>query len=189
MKRLLTIIISLLLFEEVAAYSFHTTPDKWEEPRIFHQPLGYLKGGFAKNFTISDIDSKKIDDTFSNEDKEKLTMSANNAYWYYIPDHKNKSKCRKQNCPIEMYIYNERDKIKKFTFSNVFKSSSILVEWINEKIIYIEPWLGTDGGYYILYDVEKERIIQAEAVRSGGKIFHLWREDCNKKENSNICPK
>jgi len=166
---------------------FHTTPDKWNEPRIFHQPLGVLKGGFDKNFLISDLIYSEFN--LSEKEMDGVIYSANNAYWYYIPEHNNKSKCRKHNCPIEMYIYNERDKVKKFTFTNVFKSSSVLVEWINEKIIYIEPWLDKNGGYYIIYDVEKERIIQAESVRAGGRMYHLWSKDCDKKENKESCPK
>jgi len=188
---LLSLVIVLFPMSIIAANSyeniFHTSPDKWSEPRIFHQPLGYLQGGFDKNFLISDLTVLEL--KLSDSDKEHRTFSANSAYWYYIPEHKNKSKCRKGSCAIEMYIYNERDVVKKFTFKNIFKSSSVLVEWINEKIIYIEPWLDASGGYYILYDVEKERIIQAESVRAGGKIFHLWSKDCNKKGNEDSCPK
>lgn len=86
------------------AEGWHTTPDKWKEPRIFHSEFD---NAYESRIRISHV---KIDEKILKENEKERNYSSNHAYWFlvYPPDtvHLNP-------WSTEIRIFNERDYIIK----------------------------------------------------------------------------
>jgi len=150
----------------VLADKLHTPPSKWSESRAYHLPMDSKgKARLDKSTSI-----KRLTET-PPRFKESKFFSPNNAYWYAVHEHANKTTCLAKNCPIIIDISNERDYLIRITLKNVYQSHGLLMNWINEKLLYIEPWWGAREGTYFIYDVEQEKIIHSEKVLDGSAIF------------------
>jgi hypothetical protein len=150
-------------------WTFHTTPDKWEEPRIFHTPFDKQ---WANRIGIERIPTIEVG--------SEKTISPNKAYWFYVqePD-------TSKPAPYELIvdIYNERDYLLRLKISDVYGNFIADAKWINEKLIYAEAWWGRVLGVNLLFDVESEQIIYKENVHDGGIDYSQWQQA--KTENKN----
>jgi len=137
-------------------WSFHTTPDKWDEPRIFQTPFD---DHWAERISIEKI-------SFQESQKDKV-FSPNKAYWFSVIEPNSVSSAIRD---AQINIYNERDYIlcMKLLELNHYQ---ITTKWINEKIIYIRAWWGRVLGFDLLFDVEIEKFIYKENVNDGGIAY------------------
>ena len=101
----------------------HTSPDKWKEPRIYHSPWD---SSFNSKIRILKI----------NQFEQKIKkLSSNNAYWF-SSDFAGNSNWERTS---SIYVYNKRQKMIKVKILNIYQSEP-KIEWINEKLLYIEWW-------------------------------------------------
>jgi hypothetical protein len=158
---------------------YHTTPDKWKEPRNYQLP-------FNPNYENRIIVNHKKQNT---EIKERI-LSPNRAYWFAGKpryegnlefDNKYGIKFAAFSPDNPIYIFNERDYLIEIKPSkkdpDYFLSK---VNWINEKLIYIEVWWGRALGSSFIFDVESESMIYKEMIRYGKIPFIQWQVIKNK---------
>lgn len=145
-----------------SGWKYHTRPDKWAEPRIYH---GVFDQEYAARISISRV--ALVD---ANAPKE---ISPNKAYWFsaHCPD-------RMKPGPYDFTadIYNERDYLVKLRVSDVSGSYRTKVRWINEKLLHARVWWGRVKGVDFIVDVESESIIHKEDVYWGGIPFQQWQQ-------------
>ncbi|MEW6169976.1 MAG: hypothetical protein AB1472_00200 [Candidatus Omnitrophota bacterium] len=87
-------------------------------------------------------------------------FSPNKAHWFVLslPDY-----LKDDPWSTTLKIYNEKDyliQIKLIDHNNYAPKA----KWINEKLLYIEVWWGRIKGSYLIFDVEKEKVISKEML-------------------------
>ena len=172
MKKLLIIVPCVLVFtgcdkrEEQGNADgdrqFHTRPDKWVEPRIFH---GSFNQGYSDRISISRVALADV-----NAPKE---VSPNKAYWFsaYYPD-----MMKPGPYDFRADIYNERDYLVRLNVSDVYGNYEQQIKWINEKLLYVKIWWGRVKGVDFILDVESEAVIHKEEVNWGAIPFQQWQQ-------------
>ena len=141
--------------------SFHTPPDKWNEPRIYQSRLC---GDFENRISIETIKESEI--------KGLKEFSPNNVYWCLaVTNYLDKSKL----CNGTVYVYNERDYLICMELLDI-KSGGLKTEWVNEKLLYIRVWLGRILAIDLIFDVEKENFIYREMTNWGAPVFEQWQQ-------------
>jgi hypothetical protein len=172
MKRIILIICFILLLfagcknknasvNTQEEWSFHTTPDKWEEPRIFQTPFDESR---ADRIIIKRVSKKE-----SEGDK---IYSPNGAYWFSVIEPNFTNTAIRD---VQINIYNERDYIISLELLEI-NHYQIETRWINEKLIYIDAWWGRVLGVNLIFDVELEKIIYKENVNDGGIPYSQWKQ-------------
>ncbi len=130
------IVISMLLYlanvNPASSAEWHTRPDKWKEPRIFHEPF---EPTFENRIEISRITNKKMKELV----KKKLTYSPNKAYWFTV-DAPDTMKCGPWSTEIK--IFNERDYLVSIKLIDHAAQYTTTIKWINEKLLYVQFWWG-----------------------------------------------
>ncbi len=142
---------------------WHTSPDKWSEPRIFHSAFD---DEFSKGIVVS---RGKI---HPNSNIKKV-FSSNNAYWYAVLP----ADYRKEGpYTTNILIYNERGYLVnlKLLEHSQYEPN---IKWINEKLIYVELWWGRILGTYLIFDVEKEQVIYKEMMHDGVLPYQQFHQD------------
>lgn len=169
-KRLImSMICSLLFLLPLAGYSrgtgnaeWHTPPDRWAEPRIHHSPFDQE---YEQRIRISHI---------SRRDGSALrkVFSSNKAYWYSAqpPDY-----LKKGPWSTDILLDNERSYLIDIRLVD-HSQYDLKVNWINEKLLYIQVWWGRILGSYLIFDLEKERIVSREMVHDGSLPFQQFKQ-------------
>ncbi|MDA3872694.1 MAG: hypothetical protein PF795_01895 [Kiritimatiellae bacterium] len=144
-------------------HSFHTTPDKWTESRIFHTSTENHMGERLRQSMVP----------YDGRGREDVIYSPNKAYWFsshdISPDDESKG-------ARFIEIFSERPYLVRIEFHKHYKIFEPDVRWINQKLLYIEVWWGRVVGTYLMYDVEKEEVLIAESVHDGRIAFQQWQE-------------
>ncbi len=150
-----------LLAAPAFTQQFHTPPDKWKEPRIYHTE-------FDRAYTDRIVITKE---TAGRTDRDKV-MSPNGAYWFSIvaPD-----TAKPGPWSTDMFVFNEREGLIRIRLKD-HSTYDVSARWINEKLIYIQFWLGRVLGICFIYDAETEKIIYKEMVNDGAIPFRQWNE-------------
>lgn len=174
MKFLYVVVCLLLLSMTLLAAScnksnkvgsqFHTSPDKWEKPRIYHTEMDE---SCEKKISVAKIPVKEI---------EPKVFSGNSAYWYVLDKQVNKN----LQADKSLYVFNERDYLIQVNIAETDHRYDGRAAWINEKLIYYQWWWGRILGGYLIFDVEREKIIQKELVKYGGIAFQQFQQAKNK---------
>jgi hypothetical protein len=162
----------LMSINNVFSQQWHTTPDKWKEPRMFHSE-------FDKNYenririSHAQIDEKIL---LGKNIKER-NYSPNKAYWFVanFPD-----TMKPGPWSTEIRVFNERDYIIKIELVDYAAQYVTTTKWINEKLLYIELWWGRVLGTYFIFDAEKEKVVIREMVHDGGISFQQWQQNKQK---------
>jgi len=156
-------LLAIFQFLTVGVFSqaWHTTPDKWKEPRLYHTEFDRA---YADRIVITK-------ETAGRTDREKV-MSANGAYWFSTmsPD-----TARPGPWSTDIFVFNERENLVRIRLKD-HAGYEVTAHWINEKLIYVQFWLGRVLGICFIFDVETEKIIYKEMVNDGGIPFGQWRE-------------
>jgi len=146
---------------------WHTPPDKWQEPRVYHTPFEESYSGRIK-----------IGKGSLGVQRAEKSWSRNKAYFFIVspPDF---GKGGPWDTVIS--IYNERDYFVQISLMD-HGNCHPKIDWINEKLLYIEVWWGRILGTTIVFDVERETIIHKEMVHWGAIAFQQWREGMQKQK-------
>ena len=158
-------------------WTWHTPPDRWSEPRIFHTPFEERYESYIH------IDHHRV---FSSP--LGAVFSTNHVYWFFVQalgsdeieevQYLNEYGIRYGRFLPEtpLYIFTEREMLIRIVPSKRDPDYRLrVVKWINEKLLYLEIWWGCVLGTYYVYDVEKEQIIYCEMVNDGGIPFIQWQ--------------
>lgn len=138
---------------------FHTTPEKWNEARVFHRP-------FDQRY------ESRLELGHSNVEPAtgEREMSPNRTYWSVLAeaDH-----TRPGPWDADLLISNERDSLVRLRIRDY---RFVEARWINEKLVYMEIWWGRVLGTYLILDVEREEIVTREMIHDGGDAFMQWQQ-------------
>ena len=165
------IILSALFFlvnvNSVSSFEWHTTPDKWNKPRIFHEPF---EPTFENRIKISHVALNKTADEIN---KKKLQYSPNKAYWFVVdaPD-----TMKDGPWSTEIKIFNERDYLVSIKLIDYAAQYTTKINWTNEKLLYVQFWWGRIVGSYFIFDVENEKVLIKEMFYDGGQAFQQWQQ-------------
>ena len=161
-------LLSVFQFLTIGVFcqTWHTPPDKWKEPRIFHTPF---EENYARSITILRFQppaKKRIDL------EKEMVLSPNNAYWYSMvrPD-----TSKDGPWATSIFIFTEKDYLINIRLEQHCPNFAS-AQWINEKLIYVQFWLGRVLGVCFIFDVEAEKILYKEMVNDGWIPFGQWRE-------------
>ncbi|PCJ54050.1 MAG: hypothetical protein COA79_22360 [Planctomycetota bacterium] len=145
---------------------WHTSPDKWKEPRNYHTKF---KKSFEENIIIShgSFPAKKLE----------IIKSPNKAYSFGIfrPD-----TTKKAPWTTKIFINNE----KKASLVVILRDHSQYMtkaKWINEKLLFVRVHWGRILWSDIILDVETEKIIYKEMVNDGTIAFQQFKQGFKKK--------
>ena len=141
---------------------WHTSPEKWEKPRIYHTAFDEE---FASRLRTG-IGAMPSQFTQKN-------WSPNKAYWFMTID-PDTTKAGPRNTTIS--VFNEREYLLQISLLDHIQCGKPKVKWINEKLLLIRVWWGRVLGTDIIYDVEKEEIIYKEMFHDGETFFQQWQE-------------
>lgn len=163
-------LFSFLATPLAAQMVWHTTPDKWKEPRKFHTRF---ERRYDERIVIS---------------REKLmpqptrkVLSPNKAYWFTVnpdfePNPATPSLYSFHNDPdVPIYVFHERDYLIKILLRDRYPNFVLDIRWVNEKLLFIQVSWGRVLGTCFLFDVEREEIIYKEMVNDGVIPFQQWR--------------
>ncbi len=168
--RIITIVIIVLCLP-MQASAIHTEPSEWSEPRAYHDEMTpELQKHFDRAVTISKNTPRDA------IHKDARIYGPNGAYWVAVRHKAHNGKCLRAPCDVLLYVFNETNELTRIRIKKVFGGVGLLVQWINEKLLYVEPWWNTKEGVYFIYDVESESIIRSEPVFAGDELFRLHHE-------------
>ena len=103
------------------------------------------------------------------QDSQQKVFSPHAVYWYFTNE--DLPEPRQYKSTFAINIFNERDYLVQLSFEDINKHYVEKVNWINEKLLYVEVWRGQVLGAYVIFDVGKERIVYKEVVHDGGIPF------------------
>ncbi len=132
-------------------------PDCWSESRMVHsvQDLGDL---WQRNTKIRTRPAAK---------PTVGQVSPNRGYVYVVEGSRPSTR---------ITIYAEKDHVVDIDLVELFGLSD--VRWLNEKLIFMRPWWGRIAATDLIFDVEQEKIIYAEAVTDGVLARQQYLESC-----------
>jgi hypothetical protein len=150
-----------------SSLSWHTRPDKWKEPRLFHTPF---QQRYEERIAVSHVPQ-------SEEFKFKLS-SPNRAYWFGIsPDVQSNQTCR-DKVEFEVFtpdaricVFNERDYLIEITLKDHYPNFLMNASWVSEKLLFVRVWWGRVLGTDFIFDVEQESFVYREMFNDGNIPF------------------
>jgi len=164
-KSVQTALVCLFLSVPTLVYAFHTSPECWKEPRMFHS--GPVWKDLSPKIKLNRIAEPVPADA---------TFSPNKAYAFWV-----KQSDAKHPRHSDIYIFTER----KYVLSNSYDDIDGIdtPKWINEKLLTVRVWWGRIAATDVIIDVEAEKIIYSEMVEYGGIAYEQFKAQCR-----GICP-
>lgn len=132
-------------------------PDCWTEPRMVHS-LQDPVVDWRKNTRVT---------TRRAGEPAAAQVSPNKGYAFAVEGSRPTAR---------VTIYAEKDYVVDIDFVEL--SGLGEVRWLNEKLLFMRAWWGRLMATDLIYDVERERFIHAEALTDGTLAFQQYRESC-----------
>ncbi|UCG46290.1 MAG: hypothetical protein JSU94_12370 [Phycisphaerales bacterium] len=145
-----------------AEWTFHTTPDKWSEPRIFQTP-----GEEDWSHIVS------LERNTGQAAAAERVYAPNKAYWFSVSD---ADAPAGRHCAGSVTIYTERQYLLEMKIAPMRCHFQPDARWINEKLVYVRAWLGRVLAVDLIVDVEEERILYKEMSHWGQIAFQQWKQ-------------
>lgn len=181
---LLVLILSTALLAGDDAW--HTTPDQWRQPRLYHSPF---RPEFADRITLGrDIAPPEVGEPEVGEPEvggseprapqdqgsaaQLPGASPNRAYWYAV---EKPVSTQGESSMTIISIFNERPGHLQIILKDDRRYGPD-VKWINEKLLFVRAWWGRVLGTDLIVDVERETIIYRETVHDGLIPFQQWKQ-------------
>ena len=137
---------------------WHTRPDRWREPRNFQTTFDPRYESYLS------ISHQPIE----GDVRPGRILSPNKAYWLSFH-----GLLRAGFTPQKpILIFNERGYLIRIAPTKDDPDYYLKrIEWINEKLVYIEVWWGRVLGSCYIFDAEKELMIHREMIHDGDLPF------------------
>ena len=145
-----------------ASSGWHTPPDHWDEPRVFHRPMD---PEYDDRMRASRVVSG------ASEGRE-WTPSPNRAYRFSLESAFDETA---QEWGSTLWVDTEQERWLRFDLLE-HGSSFPEVRWINEKLLYVSLWWGRALGTYWVIDVESATTVCSEMVHSGEIAFQQFQQ-------------
>jgi hypothetical protein len=152
-------------------WTWHTRPDKWNEPRTFQTPFS---DAYQQRILIHHASPS--------QDLGIKILSLNGAYWFATnPDSAPERSSERSvsfhvgTPDVRIRVFNEREQQIDIIFKDHDPSSLITAGWVTEKLLFIRVWWGRALGTDMVFDVERESFIYREMVNDGGIPFMQWQ--------------
>ena len=143
---------------------WHTRPDRWRGPRNFQTPF---EPGYEGYLSVTQ-------QSIETDPRTSKLFSPNKAYWLtssgslpvrFTPDN-----------PI--LVFNERAYLIRIAPAKSDPDYFLKrIDWVNEKLVYIEIWWGRVLGSCYIFDVEKELMVYREMINDGTLPFQQWKQN------------
>jgi hypothetical protein len=132
-------------------------PDCWTEPRMVHslQDPGVR---WQDNIRITERRAGK---------PPAAQLSPNKGYAFAVEGSRPTAR---------VTIYAEKDYVVDIDFVELSGLGD--VRWLNEKLVFMRAWWGRIAATDLIFDVERERFVYAEALTDGSLAFQQYRESC-----------
>jgi hypothetical protein len=166
MKAAITVCLCLFSVQSQGPH-WHTAPDQWTAPRIYHEPLK-AQGGLDFSSWVRVERGPVPADTRGRE------VSPNGAYWFRV-QHDDCAQPVERPRVTTIEIFQERENAVLLRLLNDGRCSAN-ARWINEKLLFVRVWWGRIKGSDIILDVERERVIFHESFTDGGQAFEQFRQ-------------
>ncbi len=139
--------------------TWHTPPDKWNQPRLYHSPF---EPAYEDRITLGRVPAEQVE--------AERNLSLNHAYWCALrePD-----RTKPGPWTAELFIFTEREYLLRLVVTDY---KVVKPRWINQKLLYIEVWWGRILGTYLIVDVEAEAVIIKEMIHDGLIVFQQWQQ-------------
>ena len=144
------------------ASGWHTPPDQWEEPRVFHRPL---EPEYDDRLRLSKVER-------AGAEGRQWTSSPNEAYRFSVESAF--SEANSQWASI-LWLDTEQELWLRFDILD-HGSSYPEVRWINEKLLYVSVWWGRALGTYWILDVESGTRVHSEMIHFGLIAFQQFQQ-------------
>jgi hypothetical protein len=177
-----------MLHSVAAAFNWHTPPDEWDEPRLFHSSTAAVD--IEDRIVLAEVPQVETGpEAFAELD---TLFSPNGAYWAAVvaSDITDDSYMSNQLCfyaedpDVSVYIYNERDYLIGLSLLDHYTNYTVTIEWINEKLLFLRVWWGRIAGSDLIVDVESESIIWHEMIWWGDQAFRQFQQAANDAEKA-----
>ena len=148
----------------LAASSGYPMVEKWNAPRIFHEPF---RADYERQVVIGP--ARVFPENLPGGQR---VYSPNGGYWYLMetPNFNGAKPWATQ-----IYIYNDRADLMKLELKDHGNATPEAI-WINEKLLYINLWWGRVLGSYMILDVEREVFVAKEMLVDGAKLYQQYQE-------------
>lgn len=160
--------LSVMFFALLGTTTFHTPPDQWEKPRLYHT-----------EFDVAIEDQVLLGRDIAEVSVDAIEFSANKAYFFHVL-RPNTSETGPWDTVLS--VDNERAGLLQVVLKS-HSSSNVDVKWINEKLLFIRVWWGRVVGTDLILDVEREAFIYREQIHSGNIVFQQWKEGAQRLNN------
>lgn len=164
---------ALILAACARPQGFHTTPDKWKEPRLFHRSMDATIDG--KEYQ----DRVQLGHSSVQVPLEGRVLSPNKAYWFHADNPGCEGLDGARRRPRAIDIFTERPSLLRLTLIDTDCRYAGEVRWISEKLLFVRLWWGRVLGSDLILDVEQERVLYHEFVNDGGLAFIQWQGQAN----------
>ena len=139
---------------------WHTSPDLWTKARAYHYP-------YDENNPLP-IQVREVDPIPVPTNR---VFSSNGGYWFSVDS----TDSLQGPWTNRITVFNERDHNVEITLIRQSNYNTD-VEWINEKLLFIEVGWSRMYGTDMIYDVETEEMIYKEMVSYGVLVFQQFQQ-------------
>lgn len=163
--------LAIVIAACASSQTFHTRPDKWKEPRLFHEPLD------ASPEAQQYKDRVRLNHDRSGVAVATRVASPNRAYWFSDQPANCEGEVRWGNRIIT--VFTERTSLLRLILSKADCRYAGDVRWISEKLLFVRVWWGRVLGSDLVVDVENEKLLYHELIHDGDLAFQQWRRHMN----------
>jgi hypothetical protein len=154
--------LALIAGLAACAQSFHTTPDKWIAPRLFHESPAPPEYRNRVKLGHSNVESRMA----------PKVLSPNGGYWF----HDEPSSCdAPANGNRAITVFTERSPALQLTLVQADCRYPGEARWMNEKLLFVRVWWGRVLGSDLILDVETEQLLYHELLHDGTQALQQWQ--------------
>lgn len=143
---------------------FHTSPECWREPRMFHP--GPPPADIANRMRLTETPaSAKI--------PGEATVSPNDGYRFWV---RNPDTTKPSPWSAALVVDVERQRRPTLVFEDV--AQPIQPRWLTEKLIFVRVAWGRIMFSDLIFDVERKELIYNEIAEDGRTAFEQYKQAC-----------
>lgn len=157
------VLSSFVLASVAVAQPFHTSPECWAGPRLYH--AGPPAPELAANIHVVELPPTTP--------PGEAIVSPNGAYRMWVRQPASPGS-EPQGAGLIFAV--ERPTQVGLMFENV--AGPLAPRWINEKLVFVRVMWGRIVFTDVLFDVERREILYSEEVRDGTIAFEQFRDAC-----------
>lgn len=167
-------LLFLLLAPLIASgdWQFHTSPERWQEPRLFHAPF---EGRYSERIVLERMPRGEMRPIHHSPNGGYSILDRPKGSWEVEAE--DTVRCVADSRDVTLWVDTERDQALAVRIYDRYPNFGVSARWINEKLIFLRVWWGRVLGTDVIIDVEQERMIHREMVFDGGIAFQQFAQE------------